>query len=116
MDGKVIAERLNGLFKTETFACDFFDNIDDKGKIKELLTKNDIELSDEELSSLIDYAKSVSSKESKEELSEDDMDNVTGGFGLLTWTAIGVGSAIFFGYQTHKARKELNRATNACYD
>lgn len=111
MDEKILTERLNTLFKDEQFTDAFFDNIDNKEAIADLLKKNDVDLMEEEIQAIIEYAKTTMSKE---ELSEEDMDNVSGGFGIIGGLIIGIGGGIFFGYQTYKARKAINQMRGTC--
>jgi hypothetical protein len=76
--------------------------------VKKLFAEKGVELSDEEVGELIAYTKSNVIGNESGELSESEMENVSGG--VLGWIALGVAGGIFFGYQTYKNVKTLGSA------
>ena len=99
-------EKLTALLKNEEFCIAFFDALEDIPTLKSLLERSGISATDEEIHQLIAIAKQQIAKADGAELSEDDLDDVSGG--VIGWVIAGVASGIFFGYQVYKARKGLN--------
>lgn len=112
MTSAEINKKIEELFKNEDFCVAFFDSIDDIAKIKNLLNENGLILSDDEIAQLIDLSKKTMSSGDSVELSESDMDSVSGG--IVGWVVAGAASAVFFGYQVYQGRKGLNRARGVC--
>jgi len=104
-------DSVNELFKKEGFCVDFFENIDDVSKIKEIFVNENIELTDEEVDEIIRLAQNIAERDS-DELDEKDLGDVAGGF--VGWVIAGVASGIFFGYQMYKTRKTLNTTNGTC--
>ena len=99
-------EKLTALLKNEEFCIAFFDALEDIPALESLLERNDITVGEEEIKQLVAIAKQQIAKADGAELSEDDLDDVSGG--LIGWVIAGVASGIFFGYQVYKAKKALN--------
>ena len=99
-------EKLTELLKNEEFCIAFFDALEDTPALKSLLERSSISATDEEIQQLVKIAKQQIAKADGAELSEDDLDDVSGG--VIGWVIAGVASGIFFGYQVYKAKKGLN--------
>jgi hypothetical protein len=100
---EIVSKKIEELFHEETFACAFFENIESADEVKKLFAEKGVELSDEEVGELIAYTKSNVIGNESGELSESEMENVSGG--VLGWIALGVASGIFFGYQAYQGGK-----------
>jgi hypothetical protein len=99
-------EKLTELLKNEEFCIAFFDALEDIPTLKSLLERSGISATDEEIRQLVAIAKQQIAKADGAELSEDDLDDVSGG--IIGWVIAGTVSGIFFGYQVYKARKGVN--------
>ena len=99
-------EKLNEMLKNEEFCIAFFDALEDIPTLKSLLERSGITAGDEEIRQLVAIAKQQIAKADGAELSEEDLDDVSGG--IIGWVIAGVASGIFFGYQVYKAKKALN--------
>lgn len=99
-------EKLIELLKNEEFCIAFFDALEDTPALKSLLERSGISATDEEIQQLVKIAKQQIAKADGAELSEDDLDDVSGG--IIGWVIAGTVSGIFFGYQVYKARKAVN--------
>ena len=102
----IMNEKLMELLKNEDFCVKFFDTLEDMTGLTALLEANGISVTDEEVKAIVKIAKQQMVKADGAELSEDDLDDVTGG--VIGWVIAGVASGIFFGYQVYKAKKGLN--------
>lgn len=107
-----IQAKIEELFKNEEFCVKFYDSIDDLSAIKTLLDENGVVSTEEDVKHFVDSIKARIASEEKGELSEEDMDEVSGG--LVGWVVAGAVSAAFFGYQTYKNRKALNSTFGYC--
>lgn len=101
-------EKMIDLLKNEEFCVKFFDTLENETALKALLESEGVSLSEKELQDLIALAKKQIAKAERNELNEDDLEDVAGG--LVGWVIAGVASGIFFGYQVYKARKSINQA------
>jgi len=104
-------DKINELFKTESFSVAFFENLEDTAFVKSLFEENGVSLTDEEIAQTIAVARTAESS-SDGELSEDALSDAAGG--IIGWVIAGTASAIFFGYQVYKARKGINSALGYC--
>ena len=100
-------EKMIDLLKNEEFCVKFFDNLKNETALKTLLENEGISLSEKELQDLIALTEKQIAKADRDELTEDDLEDVAGGW--VGWVIAGVASGIFFGYQVYKARKNLNQ-------
>lgn len=107
-----MAQKMEVLFHNEEFAVDFFDNIDDTQKIIDLLAQNDITMTTEEADEFIAVVKNNVVNNETGELSESDMENVSGG--VIPWIVGGIISGVFFGYQTYKNVKKIPKSKSSC--
>lgn len=107
-----IQTKIEELFKNEEFCIKFYDSIDDLSAIKALLEENGVVSTEEEIKHFVHSIKARIANEEKGELSEEDMEEVAGG--LVGWVVAGAVSAAFFGYQTYKNTKALNRSLGYC--
>ena len=95
--------KMNELFKNETFCVRFFDALEDTTALQSVLADFGIKATAEET---VEIAKAARAQIAQEELNEEALDEVAGG--LIGWVIAGVASGAFFGYQVYKARKGLN--------
>ena len=94
-------EKLVELLKDEDFCVKYFDVLEDLPELNNLLAANGIELTETELCDLVKITKQQIAKEENEELSEDDLEDVSGGYlGLAL-----IITAIVFAYSLYKIRK-----------
>ncbi len=98
--------KLTELLKNEEFCIAFFDALEDIPTLKSLLERSGITVGEDEIKQLLTIATQQIAKADGAELSETDLDNVSGG--VIGWVIAGVASGIFFGYQVYKARKGVN--------
>ncbi len=94
-------EKLVELLKDEDFCVKYFDVLEDLPELNNLLAVNGIELTETELCDLVKITKQQIAKEENEELSEDDLEDVSGGYlGLAL-----IVTAIVIAYSIYKIRK-----------
>lgn len=110
---KITEQKLTELFNSENAKAKL-NAIDDIEELKQFLDENDIELSYEDLAELLKSAVACSEKSNSDELTEEDMDNVSGG--LIGWIILGGILAGAGGWGANKARKLYNQATGKCSD
>lgn len=102
-----MTEKLNTLFKNnEDFCIRYFDAIDNIDLQKKVLKDYDVVITDEELEELNRVSRTQMAKMDKEELLEEDLDEVAGG--LVGWVIAGVVGGIIVGYGIYKLRKTAN--------
>ena len=93
-------EKLMELLKDEDFCVKYFDNLDDLSELRRLLEENGIETDDEELRALVEVTKEQIAREESDELSEEELDQVAGGFpGLII-----LATAIIVAYTIYKLK------------
>ena len=97
-------EKLVELLKDEGFCVKYFDSLENLPLLNNLLVENGIILTEEELNDLVKITKQQIAKEDNRELSEDDLEDVSGGYiGLVL-----VVTAIYIAYSVYKIKKIQN--------
>ena len=97
-------DKLMELLKDEDFCVKFFDNLNDLSELRKLLEENGIQADDEELHALVELTKAQIAKKECNELSEEDLDNVSGGMVGLALLVTG----IVIAYEIYKIKTSRN--------
>lgn len=82
--------KLNVLFQNEEFKAEC-ENIHSVEELQKLFATHDVEMSIDQVTELCIAIGKRAAQEENGELSEEDLDDVAGGFGVVTWTCIGLG-------------------------
>ena len=105
-----ISEQIKTLFENEAFV-EKFTNAEDLSEIKQLFADNGVEMSDDEVKQFVEAVLSLAEK-GVGEMSEDQLDNVAGGF--VGWVVLGVAAGVVGGTCAYKLRKKLNSVSGTC--
>ena len=106
----MLNDQVNALFENEEFSKKFTE-VEDFDALKNLFTSFGVEMSDDDVCKFLEAA-ILCADRSSGELSEDEMENVAGGF--VEWIIAGVGLGIIGGVSTYKLRKLLNSGSGQC--
>lgn len=109
LNDKLVA--LETLFHNKTFA-EKFSSLDDFAQMKELFSSYGLSLTDEELKEFLDAA--ITFMENDNELSIEELENVSGGFGIAACACVCVTCAIICGISAYNLRKAKNSIERKC--
>ena len=111
MMNEAVEARVIDLFADKEFAQKFTGS-EDFAEMQSLFIEYGVEISDDELKTLIETMLAQIEQNADTELSEDQMDKVAGGF--VEWIIAGGVAAVVCGVSAYKLRKALNSINRSC--